>query len=539
MGVWQTIDPKVLRRHPNAGFVAWLLAYAAVLAYYAPAHWPNFDNDGMAYWALAEHLLHGRLEFLNAYWSPLHAVLLAPFALLDLKPWYAGHVCLALEGLFALWMFWRVVQRTIPHLLPKWLLAPLAAVLVGTTSSWIVTPHVLNAGLVLWVVCLVLHPEYPQRRGLLWQLALACALAYWARAYNALALGGFLAAMHVGHVVLAGFRAAAARVHLRAVGYAWGGLGVAIGVWAGAVALRTGEFHPLGTAGPYNVALAHPWKGEHPYHRMGLQLPPNPWAVSMFEDILHYPDLPRIPTGSEVQWQEVVTVNASRVNYWLRHSGVLWALGFFAIGALGCATWSVRKRSMNTTPSTDTHSAPCVGLQVLWLGVFPVLYTMGHLFAFFEDRYVYPAVWLLVVGAVSITSTLLQRLSLRYWQRGAVAALLVGVLTVQLNTWPRFMLTTRARLYEPFHAAAEQLRAQQLPLQGARWSALSAQNGEAGIIMAFLTGGQYCNEPNPALADTLGQWRQFGIQYVAVQGPDSLPLPVLAQVNNLRVYAVR
>jgi hypothetical protein len=516
-------------------FAVWAVAYACVVAWYAPTHWANFDNDGMAYWSLAQHLLHGREYFLNGYWSPLHAVLLVPFTQLGLQPWYAGHLCLALEGLFALWACWRVLRALPWPPAFQWLLLPILVLFVGTASSWIITPHVLSAGLVLWAVSMVLHPDYPARRRLLWQLALVCALAYWARAYNALALAGFLVAYHGGVVLAHRFQRSALRVHGRAVLIGLGGIGIAIGVWAGAVALRTGEFHPLGTAGPYNQALAYPWYGQQPHLHMGLNLPPNPWAVNMFEDVLSYPNLPHIPTDAEVNWAAIAAVNADRMGYWLPNSGLLWVLGLVLCWCGVFAALLVRRKLNHDTWEPSENPWKAVG----WLAVFPVLYTLGYLFAFFEDRYVYPATWLLAIGGVFGAWWCLAHVRVAPLFRYTVIALVVAFYSTKLSLWPRFMLDSESRNYAPFHLAAESMNAAQLRLAGARWSSLPNPKGIAGVIMSFLTNGRYCNEPLPAHPDTtIRQWQRFGIQYVAVYGADSLLLPQLVQVEDLRVYAV-
>ncbi len=145
----------------------------------------------------------------------------------------------------------------------------------------VVTPDLLETLLVAAYLSVILRRDFLERRS--FALAAGClgALAFLAKAYALPFVG-------VTFVCLSLWQRFAAGASWRRLFFTWLLFGAAFAAVAAPwVVLISWKYHKLtcGTTGGFNFALIGPETIEHPMWSQGLFAPPNPFALSAWEDL--------------------------------------------------------------------------------------------------------------------------------------------------------------------------------------------------------------------------------------------------------------
>jgi hypothetical protein len=496
-------------RLPFALGVVCLLANLLLL----PRFRHDCNPDAIAYIGVARKIVAGDLHgAINGYWGPLFSWLLAPLLAMGLEPLLAARllaVAMCVPASFAAWRLSLWVTLS-PWLRAALLLAMLPA-LVNLTCREI-TPDLLLVAVLLFYLDQLIRPTFGRH----WRSGVVCgllgALAYLTKAYG---FYFFLVHFSVACVATAVSRHSAAerrRVGRVAI------LGLAVflglsGLWVAALASKYG--HPsLGTAGPYNRALAAPGASVHPMNRLGFLPPVDDTAVSAWDDpsFLPLPQSRPLATGETTPGRLAMTGKNLKLILDL-------AIGYCPLTPLiimiGLST-SLRGflRPRRVGPPRAS----------LWVPLSAVLiYCAGYALLIVEWRYVFLVCVLLPLIGADLLCVEGRRWRDRFiagMPRGRVPAAVLGVALVGLLLVP--LARKPAKLLRGYyrddwgpaaHALAVRLRGQVPP--GARIA--SNQDWGPTLLIAFELDARYFGEQGESpLASVPQELRALGVTHYFV-----------------------
>jgi len=243
--------------------------------------------DQVSYISIAQKYARGEFgQAVNGYWSPLFSWLLAPLLLSGLEPVAAFKVLTLLASAFLLFGVHLLSRRF--GLRPMWRLISLAAFAPALFFCFNLIdngPDILVAGLIAFYLSVVFDPGYPGRRySGLWA-GLLGGLAFLAKSYALLFILGHIVIFHL-YLFLTSARG---KERKQVVGRALAGLAVFLclsGGWLAAVSLkyRKPMFGSTSRIIWYLVSPNSRGPSGHPMMMGGLHPPPNPSAVSAWED---------------------------------------------------------------------------------------------------------------------------------------------------------------------------------------------------------------------------------------------------------------
>jgi len=257
----------------------------------------DMNPDGISYLSIARKYLAGDVaDAVNGYWSPLISWLLVPLLRLGIDPYVAARIALVVSGLGAVsgcWWIGKNLRLSQPARIA--VCACVAALALGFATAD-VTPDLLLASVLLLYIAHMTRPDYANSMRNAIVAGLMGTLAYLAKAYG---LWFFLAHFILQHAMLAVRRVVAPGRALRLTAAGVASLAVSSAVWVSALSLKYGHF-TTGSAASYNHALFGPGSSGHPHHVNGLIAPPDPRAVSGWDDPTYY----QLPTWNPLQNRE-------------------------------------------------------------------------------------------------------------------------------------------------------------------------------------------------------------------------------------------
>lgn len=364
-----------------------------------PAYVYQINPDGVSYISIAQKYLAGDFRgSINAYWSPLYSWMLTPFLLVGLPPLLASKVLSVLIAIAAFIAVWKLAENlSLSKDSRTSLSLTLIPIFLFMGFSGI-APDFLSTTVVLIYLAHLTKPDYLESRFSGAYSGFWGALGYLSKAYVMwFFLIHFLAAcstLFISHRT----------VKRNVVRVAVTGLvtfSVITGVWVALISQKYGKF-TTASAGTYNFLVWGPhWQGPPGSMRAmqgnqclpdeGFLLPPNPTAVSAWEDPT-YIDIKKwkwSPFGSKAEFKhELKIIKNNLGNYILNFNlfSLLWS-------AIMAATVLV----------AGGRSDPPPVRPVLLLTLAVLVYPLGYWLRSVETRYLYPVpVLLLLLGFFAV-----------------------------------------------------------------------------------------------------------------------------------------
>lgn len=379
--------------------------YVLLALLLTPSYRFQINADGISYIGIAQKYAAGLLpDAINAYWGPLFSWLLVPFLLVGLPPLLAARVLLLLIGLATLWQAGRLIclleLKDPLHRAVMWTL-PVLLIYFALT---VISPDLLFLGLALGYFKILFIPGYDRR-----VVAGVVAGMYGGALYLAKSFGFPFFAAHLLLITVLFYRAR--RGLPTSKGVVRNGL-LALAVfalisllWSDVLTAKYGHWM-IGSAGHINQAIVAPGMPGHPMHTRGLFPPPNPGAVSTWEDVT------RIPVG---KWSPLDSGGAFRhqlglVLHNLHNSFVIFnEFSLFTPVVLILAVvflWQQRRRILQE--------------KMVWLMLTFFLLLAGYCTVLIEERYLWLDILLLLCAGALLIQWLEEKRQL-----GKVARLLV------------------------------------------------------------------------------------------------------------------
>ncbi|MBV8068385.1 MAG: hypothetical protein JO270_00670 [Acidobacteriaceae bacterium] len=360
---------------PGSPFPQWLHARAVPYCLYlliAALFWLPYSRqvnaDGISYLSIAAEYAGGHWRTaVNTYWSPLFSWLLALGMAAGVPGALFARLLLIMSGLLGL----RALRRLLTVLNLQGNVAAMTMITAVPMFCYFafhdVTPDVLVVALLLAYLGITCAPEASAPQ---WLCAgILGGLLYFAKAY----CFPFVIAHLLVTTVIRVFAAAEAAARKRQV--AGGVLAIATVIlvsapWLVLISMKAGRL-TLSTAGAYNFKLALIGKSGHPMLSQGLFAPPNPYAVSIWEE----PDTMPLHTPAASLSARVSAVIRNLADF-TRYE--LWTSVFFPL-IVALFAYSVVKR---WRAGTKEAAAACL------LAMY-VLYPAAYFLTFVEHRYIW------------------------------------------------------------------------------------------------------------------------------------------------------
>ncbi|NQU09932.1 hypothetical protein HQ590_04010, partial [bacterium] len=393
----------------HAALPAVLLVLVAVAIQVVPGYRYQMNPDGVGYLSVANKYLHGHFRAaVSGYWSPLYSWLLVPLLALGITPLLATKVLAVILGGVGIGAVWRILI----HLGVPTGLRLLTGLILVPVVLWfgmnVTTPDLLVCGVILLYLGEVTHPRWLATRAGAVRTGLWAALAYLGKAY---ALPFVLC-----HYLFVGTTAV---IRQRAT---WRqlvpqlalGLGVCLVLslpWAITLSLK---FHrPMyGSTGYLNHAWTGP-KSEGSPLGHGLLVPPDPYAVSGWDDVTGSPHQPWNPLGE-------------RPNRLFQYK--LWEKNVAQLRSIGeSATWLFYPILLAGVFLAASRADPAPHRPFWAVFAALVIYPLGYLFLHYEERFLYPVVMLLLVIATFAVDRAVKSQFWRGWGHGWLPMLIVGI----------------------------------------------------------------------------------------------------------------
>jgi len=422
-------DPKPpANRRPCAGWAAalalWLIGGLILL----PLFLPVLNADGVSYVSLAEKYARGEFrDAVNGYWGPLISWMMAPLIAAGVLPWAAARIVLLAAGPLLLWAVRRLARILEIE-------EPLATILlIGTVPIGLymvftmITPDFPVAAILLAYLAVFLDPRFP--RG--WAGGAVCgllgALAYFAKPF---AFFFFLAHFTAGLGLRWLFRRDAAE-RRRLVSAGFSGLlvfAVLTGAWIGLISAKYGHLL-VNSSGRYNLAYLRPGSIGQPAQTQGFLAPPNPTAVSAWEDPSLIPLTRWNPFESAMDrahygrllWRNAKDFVRSLDDFSLLGPLIyLAAAGLFIVGLI------------------RRYPPPRIRLLSALFAT-SVLYSAGYLLLLVEDRYLWLDDFLLAILGTGMISFAGSRFRIRRIGSAVLGAvLLASFMILPVRLFPRY-----------------------------------------------------------------------------------------------------
>lgn len=504
-------DPRATTsiRWPVLYASACLLANAALLPHFRD----DLNPDGISYLSIAQKYLTGDLrDAVNAYWGPLLSWLIAPWLAAGCAPLTAARLTAGSICVVTAILVWRLAGR---FQLSPWLRAALAVALLPTLLDVVcreITPDMLMVAVVLAYLEQMLRRDFGRRvrRGAV--CGLLGGLAYLTKAFGFY----FFLAHFVTTCGLLTWSRRDPRERRQMVRTAAAGLTafvVVAGAWVGALGWKYDRFL-IDSTGAYNRALVAPGSTGHPMHRVGFLAPPNPTAVSAWEDPTYLP-LPVVapPAPGEARppaWRPV----AHRLNRLLDLAiGYCPLAPLVLVAGLGLAMVGFRRPGRDGPPRSS-----------LWIPLLAVLiYGGGYALVDVAWRYVFVVAILLPLLAGELLTVEGRRWRDRFAARSSRARLMARGLTVIMLALLLMPLVTKPakQLWQYYHydngvaprEIAAQLRGVVPP--GARIASNGAWHVTLDLALR-LDGRYYGEQGDLPLASVVPALRQLGVTHYFV-----------------------
>jgi Dolichyl-phosphate-mannose-protein mannosyltransferase len=408
-----------------------LLAAAYLLGalWLLPQHRHELNPDGVSYLSIARHYADGHWsEAINGYWSPLYSWLAWPLLRLPADPLLLMKLVNLVCGLLALGGVWLLSARfTRQHGLRVVAVAALVAPVLGWALTE-VTPDLLLVTVLVWYLYFLTSPSYHRDLAPVLATGALGGLAYLTKSYAVLVIPLQLVLVHGWPVRRAGRaerlhnarRLAAAAIAMAAVSLPW-------------VAVLTAHYHRLtiSTAAGYNWRILGPHASGHPMLTQGLFAPPNPDAVSAWED----------PARFDVPGWSVSLVPPHNLRHFaeLIYNNVLTTVtdvGGFSALAFGILVAAVALTRLRADP-LDANDRRVLAIVALSAALFP----LGYLPLDVDPRYLWVVLPLVVLAATRALDTVVRR---NLVGTGTVAALAVALVASCVLPVPDALLRERS-----------------------------------------------------------------------------------------------
>lgn len=265
----------------------WVLLYVAVAVTLLPWFYNEINPDGISYLSIAEKYAQGNFtDAINAYWSPLISWLLAPFLMVGFPAMLMSKILLIIIGGFIILISEAIVRQHTSR----------RDLYIGTMISVVAVTiwfSLIFFGADLLFTCLALllvwysdtkRLELPYS----WlRIGLVGAGLFLTKSYGL----PFFAAVFTGFCLvqfLCNDSKVSRRNIFRIYRLSMGLFLLISALWIFTISWNYGYF-TMGTASQYNHSFVGPQSKGHPMAYAGLLKPPNSTAVSVWEDISHYP----------------------------------------------------------------------------------------------------------------------------------------------------------------------------------------------------------------------------------------------------------
>ena len=243
-------------------------------------------SDGVSYITIAKEYALQHYDYaVNGYWSPLFTWLLAPFLIFGTTPMYMVHSAkilsliiglITLIGLNSLFSKFITDEKlkiiTILTLVPSILFF----------AFYLVTPDLLLICVLVFYFNLIFDPNYSSRLSNGVSCGILGALAYFSKSYAFFFFVCHFIVFNLYFYLKNHDQVDRTRIKKNCI------VGLIIflaltGIWIGLISDKYHEV-TIGTAGSYNQAVMGPESLGHPPLYQGLISPPNPLAISSWED---------------------------------------------------------------------------------------------------------------------------------------------------------------------------------------------------------------------------------------------------------------
>lgn len=505
----------------------YVVAAAALFTHYQY----RLNPDGVSYVSIAEKYARGdALGAINRHWAPLLSWLTAPAIYFGVPGVAAAKVWLLVAGLAALAAFVVLLRQFEVTGRPRAIALASALVCALSFALTLVTPDVLTVALLAVYYCVIWSSRYTDSRWAGALCGLLGALAYLAKNYNFYFFFAHFAAMTAWLHLRSATPGAKRTVLLNAAtGYAV--FLVLSSVWIGMMAHKYGEL-TIGSAGKYNLLAWGPDSNGQPMDNGGFLAPPNPTAVSMWEDPSLYMDRmkPWNPLGSWRGLKHALLTTLKNAGLALSSGGVIFSVVLLVLA-----------RRRNVTLAS----------RVYWLILSVTLYAAGYLPLIVEDRYLWSSK---LLGLVLCAALL-----------GALAARRIGP-DLRPRRWPyvlyllMFVSAPLAGLITNWNGAKEYFDiAQRLRSEFHVQGNIASSRGmwHRSLQAAYYMDAHYYGQPAPDIdgAALEKELAHFDIDYYfvwalwdplsnkmafpATGAPANLPEIAHGAIPNLRVYACK
>ena len=502
--------------------ISLVVIYLTIAILILPGYCHQINPDGVGYLSVAHKYLAGHFrEAVNGYWSPLISWLLVPLLALGLPPILAVKIQAVLIGLATILILWRLLLHMgVPTSLR--FIAALAAIpIVLYHGLTVITPDLLVACAILLYLMHLTSPRYDQR----WYSGLISgalgALAYLAKAYALPFVLAHFLLISVVALVRQPERRRRIAFHF-VTGLA--ALVLLSGLWAGALSVK---FHSVtfGSAGGFNHALDGPKKPGSPTQTRGLLPPPDPYAVSAWDDI----------TGLEMPDWTPWTPRENRL-YQYRQ----WEQNLTAVRKLlDDATWLFYPLMLLSLVLPFSAADPQPRRPAWLLAAALWLYPLGYLFLHVLDRFLAPMSLLLLVLGIFAVHAASRSGFFAAWGRPVLLAALVAFSFLYTP------ITSLDKQWNPdlaYQTWADNLAGVIPP--GSRIA--SNANWGGALYLAYYLNLRYYGEDSRSTGDKMpAELRKHQIDYFFLWGDDkrypftkNLPQLAPGKVPGLRIYSL-
>ena len=355
--------------------------------------------DGGSYLAIAEHWAAGDWSAaINAYWSPLLSMLLAPAVLVGIPAVVAASILSAATAGAAIAALQRLM-RVCGVASDVSIIVALGACpfVVFATLDNLVPDLLMAALLVVFVADIVDGIPRPVRTGAIG------GLAFLAKAYALPFMLAFCVLIGIGRLVLS--RATGVRtsqpVYLL---IASATMLLIVCFWSLVISIDEGQLM-FSSAAEYNRKITAPGSPGNPYGWLGLIEPDHPAAFWGWEDPAKIP-VPDVPDLSDAPGKATST-NGRLNRIWSNANQSFRAAALVAGSALAAAlvfVWAAWSALVGWLRSRQLHLGKSE-TALLQLGLAAGLYTGGLLWLVVNARYLYFVMLILVaVAAVGVTA---------------------------------------------------------------------------------------------------------------------------------------
>lgn len=354
----------------------------------------ELTTDLISYLQIAKKYSEGHFkEALNAYWSPLISWLLIPFFWTDLDPFTSFRILNLIAGILLLLLIIKVGER--------FDLSPIAKIFSFFTfcifsfyyqvSAF--TPDFLSILTIFLYLYVLTSPLRHSDPYYFLKVGLTAGLGFFAKSY-------FLPFFLVQFFLFILFEAMQSpekkKILFKNTLKVYVVFFIVAGTWVALLSFKYEKF-VISSSGSYNFSLitSADYPGDKPqYYDIGLLPPPDPYSISSWDDPTYYPVKTRDVFGSmdHIYFQlKISWYNTKLLPYlfkWFSYFG-------FALLAVLIYIPFFSQRKSRRDATVFAYST--------------ILYLAGYLLIFFEERYVLPAYFLLILVAFYTLDDFLSR----------------------------------------------------------------------------------------------------------------------------------